>query len=177
MNWGSRNIRPKCLCETKAHAWEVLLYGAGFPCAPFSSLHWQSLLLQEAAAKPMYRVLDNLAACAAPAPWLICKNHVYQKNLSGILVSKLERHPFETLRLAFWRTSKDSKRWNVSLRSFWRRSCLGTMIQNNNYCYMFVGDAWRMWTWRLHVPLFLGFRYQCAYLDLNACLGSLASFE
>ena len=84
----------KVVLWTKAHAWEVLIYAAGFPCTPFSSLHWQSLLLEEAAAKPMYRVLDNLAACAAPAPWLIQEkkhnyNHINQKRLFWILLVPL----------------------------------------------------------------------------------------
>ena len=79
----------KVILWTKAHAWEVLIYAAGFPCTPFSSLHWQSLLLEEAAAKPMYRVLDNLAACAAPAPWLINdQNHEQAKNITIIISIK-----------------------------------------------------------------------------------------
>ena len=47
--------------------WQVFLYSAGFPCTPFSMLHWQSLLLQEAAARPMYRVVDNIKACQPAA--------------------------------------------------------------------------------------------------------------
>jgi hypothetical protein len=48
-------------------ALEVCLYGAGFPCTPFSLLHWGSQLLQEQEARQMYRVLDNIKDCQPAA--------------------------------------------------------------------------------------------------------------
>lgn len=48
-------------------ALKVCLYGAGFPCTPFSLLHWGSQLLQEQEARQMYRVLDNIKDCQPAA--------------------------------------------------------------------------------------------------------------
>lgn len=65
IKWVHSNIYDDCNVPSK-----VFLYMAGFPCKPFSSLHWQSDLLAEESAKPMFRVLDNIAAAEPPAAWL-----------------------------------------------------------------------------------------------------------
>ena len=173
----------KVILWTKSHAWEVLIYAAGFPCTPFSSLHWQSLLLEEAAAKPMYRVLDNLAACAAPAPWLINdQNHEQAKNITIIKYQskKTFLDPFGTAMFPNWKMPFKLWGWNAG-------ECPRVQKGENRVWEAFGGEAaWAPWfrmiivtcllemldTSELHVPLVLRFRYKYAYLDLNACLGS-----
>ena len=39
---------------------EVGLYCAGFPCTPYSLLHWGTRLLEEEAAKPMWQCIRNV---------------------------------------------------------------------------------------------------------------------
>ena len=52
---------------------QVSLYCAGFPCTPYSLLHAGSRLLEEEAAAPLYKVVDNIRGCQSPASWLtIC---------------------------------------------------------------------------------------------------------
>ena len=39
------------------------MYVAGFPCTPYSLLHWQSLLLEDPNVRQLWKVLQNIADC------------------------------------------------------------------------------------------------------------------
>ena len=45
------------------------LYAAGFPCTPFSYLHFGSSLLRDANARQLFRCISNLAELQPADPW------------------------------------------------------------------------------------------------------------
>ena len=48
---------------------KVLVYASGFPCTPYSALHCHSKLLEDPAARPLYKVVQNIKDCAPVATW------------------------------------------------------------------------------------------------------------
>ena len=62
LNWHDLSKHTTSYNKNRQHdftAGQVGFYLAGFPCTPYSLLHWGSMLLGEEAAKPMWQCIRN----------------------------------------------------------------------------------------------------------------------
>ncbi len=99
------NVYDSVIChELWTNEWilsKVTLYAAGFPCTPYSMLHWGSALLNDPEARQMYKVIDNLESCQAPVSWPFSTLEFlhFQPRLL-----KIKSSIKTLLRLDFWKT-------------------------------------------------------------------------
>ena len=48
----------------------MALYAAGFPCTPYSLLHWQSSLLEDDNVRQLWKILKNIVERQPAVTWL-----------------------------------------------------------------------------------------------------------
>ena len=105
---------------------KVGIYACGFPCKPYSTLHWGSGLLQDPNAKQLWLLIRNMAEseCAAP-----CIRNSKAKNQP--VVTEYYQIGFMyslPLRLPCWRMWKGSRKCGGKFERSWNPNSQSNMV-------------------------------------------------